>query len=213
LTTTQHLTRFAAVRAAVWLVALTTLLILSPSEKTLGDVVKLVYLHGALVRTGLMAFTVAGALGLAALIARNDRVARWSQAVGHTALVVWTAYVLSSMVVTYLAWGVAIAWSEPRVRASANIFLAAVAFWVLAYLIQDRRATAALNAVLAPLAWALVRSASVVIHPIDPIGGSASVAIKAFYAGIVLCVLLLAAELAAWFAGRRGDSSPPPGSG
>jgi hypothetical protein len=206
------LTRIAALRAAVWLIALAALLILSPSEKTLGDVVKLVYLHGALVRTGLLAFTAAGALGLAALLAHSDRVARWGEAVGHTALVVWTAYVLSSMVVTYLAWGVAIAWGEPRVRASAHIFLAAVAFWVLAYLIQDRRATAALNAVLAVLAWVLVRSAGVVIHPVDPIGGSASVAIKVFYAGIVLCVMLLATELAMWFAGRRGDSSLRRGS-
>ncbi|MDH7489962.1 MAG: hypothetical protein QHH80_10700, partial [Anaerolineae bacterium] len=122
--TTRHgLTRIAALRAAVWLIALAALLILSPSEKTLGDVVKLVYLHGALVRTGLLAFTAAGALGLAALLAHSDRVARWGEAVGHTALVVWTAYVLSSMVVTYLAWGVAIAWGEPRVRASAHIFL------------------------------------------------------------------------------------------
>lgn len=203
---TQRFTRFAALRWAVWLAALTALLILSPSEKTLGDVVKLVYLHGALVRTGLLAFTAAGILGLAALIGRREGIARWSEAVGHAALVVWTVYVLSSMVVTYLAWGVAIAWSEPRVRASAHIFLGAVAFWVIAYLVQDRRATVALNAAMAALAWALVQSAGVVIHPVDPIGGSASVAIKAFYAGIVLCVILLAAELALWLR-ARGDTS------
>jgi len=205
---TTHLTRFAGIRVALWFAALAGLLILSPSEKTLGDVVKLVYLHGALVRTGLLAFTAAGILGLAALVDRRESTARWSEAVGHTALVVWTVYVLSSMVVTYLAWGVAIAWSEPRVRASAHIFLAAVAFWVLASIIQDRRATAALNAILGALAWALVRNAGVIIHPVDPIGGSASVAIKAFYAGIVACVILLAAELALWFAKRTAPRQP-----
>lgn len=202
MTTTQRFARFAAFRVAVWLAALAALLALSPAEKTLGDVVKLVYLHGALVRTGLLAFTAAGALGLAALIGRRDNAARWSEAVGHAALIIWTAYVLSSMVVTYLAWGAAIAWSEPRVRASAHVFLAAVAFWIVGYLLQNRRTTAALNAILAALAWVLVRSAGVVIHPVDPIGGSASAAIKAFYAGIVLCVILLAAELAMWLERR-----------
>jgi len=205
---TTHLTRFAGIRVALWFAALAALLILSPSEKTLGDVVKLVYLHGALVRTGLLAFTAAGILGLAALVGRRQSTARWSEAAGHTALVVWTVYVLSSMVVTYLAWGVAIAWGEPRVRASAHIFLAAAAFWVLSYIIQDRRVTAALNAILGALAWALVRSAGVIIHPVDPIGGSASVAIKAFYAGIVACVILLAAELALWFAKRTAPRQP-----
>lgn len=209
MTSTQNLTRFAAARTVAWLAALVALLILSPSEKTLGDVVKLVYLHGALVRTGLLAFTVAGVLGVAALITRRECTLRWSEAVGHAALVVWTLYILSSMVVTYLAWGVAIAWSEPRVRASAHIFLAAVAFWVLAYLIQDKRATATLNALLAPLAWALVQNAGVVIHPVDPIGGSASVAIQVFYAGIVLCVILLTAELAAWFERRAAAKETP----
>lgn len=196
--TLTHLTRSAGIRVALWLAALATLLILSPSEKTLGDVVKLVYLHGALVRTGLLAFTVAGVLGAAALITRGHSAMRWSEAVGHAALVVWALYILSSMVVTYLAWGTAIAWSEPRVQASAHIFLAAVAFWILSYLLQSGRATALLNLVLAVLAWVRVRSAGVVIHPVDPIGGSASVAIKVFYAGIVLCVILLAGELALW---------------
>lgn len=205
---TTHLTRFTGIRVALWFAALAALLILSPSEKTLGDVVKLVYLHGALVRTGLLAFTAAGILGLAALVDRRQGTARWSEAVGHTALVVWTVYVLSSMVVTYLAWGVAIAWGEPRVRASAHILLAAAAFWVLSYIIQDWRATAALNAILGALAWALVRSAGVIIHPVDPIGGSASAAIKAFYAGIVACVILLAAELALWFAKRTAPRQP-----
>lgn len=200
-------TRFAGLRVALWLAALAALLILSPSEKTLGGVVKLVYLHGALVRTGLLAFTMAGALGAAALITRADTAARWSEAVGHAALVVWTLYVLSSMIVTYMAWGVAIAWSEPRVQASAHIFLAAVAFWILSYLLQSDRATALLNVVLAVLAWVRVRSAGVVIHPVDPIGGSASMAIKVFYAGIVLCVILLAVELALWFR-TRGVRQP-----
>ena len=103
------------IRSAAWLAALAILFILSPSEKTLGDVVKLVYLHGALVRTGLLAFSIAGILGAIALASGRSWAIEWGRAVGHAALIVWVLYAVSSMVVTYLAWGVAIAWGEPRV--------------------------------------------------------------------------------------------------
>jgi hypothetical protein len=102
------------------------------------------------------------------------------------------------MVVTYMAWGVAIAWGEPRVMASGQILLAALAFWGVSVFMQHWRATAALNAILGALAWILTRSAGVVIHPVDPIGGSSSVAIQSFYAAIVACVILLAFELVLW---------------
>jgi FtsH-binding integral membrane protein len=189
-------------RAAVWLAVLVILLVLSPSEQTLGQVVKLVYLHGALVRTGLLAFTAAGILGLIALVTRRDWAIHWGRATGHAALLVWIVYVLSSMVVTYLAWGVAIAWGEPRVRVSAQILIAALAFWVVSLFLRDWRADAALDAVLGALAWILIRGAGVVIHPVDPIGGSSSAAIKAFYAGIVACVILLAGDLTVWLKRR-----------
>lgn len=197
--------RTQLVRAALWLAALVVLLILSPAEQTLGQVVKLVYLHGALVRTGMLAFTAAGVLGAIALVSRRSWAAEWTHAVGDSALVIWTFYVLSSMLVTYLAWGVAIAWSEPRVQASGHIMLAALAFWAVSLFLQDWRVRAVLSALLGALVWVLIGSAGVVIHPVDPIGGSASTAIKAFYAGIVLCVVLLAAELALWMKERRRE--------
>jgi len=190
------------IRSAAWLAALAILFILSPSEKTLGDVVKLVYLHGALVRTGLLAFSIAGILGAIALASGRSWAIEWGRAVGHAALIVWVLYAVSSMVVTYLAWGVAIAWGEPRVRVSAQILMAALGFWAVALFLTHWRVKAALNLVLGALAWILVRSAGVVIHPVDPIGGSSSVAIQTFYAGIVACVILLAVELSLWLKSR-----------
>ncbi len=197
--------RTRAIRSIVWLAALVILLVLSPAEQTLGQVVKLVYLHGALVRTGLLAFTAAGVLGAIALLTKRPWAVGWSRAVGDSALVIWVIYVLSSMLVTYLAWGVAIAWGEPRVRASGQILLAAVAFWGVSLLLRDWRIRAGLNALLGGLAWFSVSSAGVVIHPVDPIGGSASTAIKIFYAGIVGCVVLLAFELALWMREQRRE--------
>ena len=193
------------VRSVVWLGALVILLVLSPAEQTLGQIVKLVYLHGALVRTGLLAFTAAGILGAIALVTRRSWAIAWGHAVGDSALVIWLIYVLSSMLVTYLAWGVAIAWGEPRVRASGQILIAAVAFWAVSLFLRDWRVQAGLSILMGGLAWILVGSAGVVIHPVDPIGGSASTAIKVFYAGIVACVLLLASELVLWMRSRRRE--------
>ena len=54
---------------AVLLFALLLLwVILAPSESRLGNLVKLIYVHGALVWIGLVTFSVAGCLGLVALV-------------------------------------------------------------------------------------------------------------------------------------------------
>ena len=70
--------------AAGLLGLLVLLVLLSPAETQLGDVVKLVYVHGALIWTGLIAFSIAGVLGLLALVVRyvlgsNQRAETWSR--------------------------------------------------------------------------------------------------------------------------------------
>jgi len=110
----------------VALVAIIALLLwLSPAEQTLGNVVKLIYLHGALARTGLVTFGVAGLMGLAALVVRRSALAAWCDAAGKSALAFWIVYSLSSMISTYMAWGVLVAWNEPRVVASIQVLAAA----------------------------------------------------------------------------------------
>ncbi len=56
---------------AALLVALLALLILSPAEATLGNVVKIVYAHGAAERVASYAYLIAGGLGLASLSLRG----------------------------------------------------------------------------------------------------------------------------------------------
>lgn len=173
-------------------------LILAPAESRLGQVVKLVYVHGALVMVGLVMFSLAGLLGLAALIIRRAAWYRGSQAAGLTALVTWGAYVLSSMAVTGLTWGQLIAWSEPRVRATAMILAAAVVLAVVARLVGHPDFAAAVNVIMGVVPWILVQRAEAIRHPIDPIGGSGSTSIQGFYVLIVLNVAGLVAVLLAW---------------
>jgi len=129
----------------VLLVVLVGLLILVPPEQTLGDIVKVVFLHGALVQVGLVAFAVAGALGLAYCIRRSETVYAWCLAVQKTAVLMWIVYAISSMIATYQAWGVWIAWDEPRVRASISVLWFSVICLLLVLWIRHRLFTAALE--------------------------------------------------------------------
>ncbi len=182
---------------AVWLV-------LAPAEARLGQLVKLVYVHGALVWTGLLTFGLAGFLGLVAMflryVARRQATAwyRGSQAAGAAALVVWVIYAISAMLVTGLTWGQWIAWGEPRVRATGMILLAAVAAAVIVRLVNQRDFTAMVNVALGIAPWIVVSRVEAIRHPVNPIGGSGSTAIQGFYLLIVLTVVGLAATLVAW---------------
>jgi hypothetical protein len=172
--------------------------VLAPAESRLGNLVKLVYVHGALVWTGLFTFSAAGVLGLVALVVRRPVWYTGARAASLAALVVWVAYVISSVAVTGLTWGQLVAWNEPRVRATLVILVAAVVLDIVTRAVDHRDFTALINLLMGILPWVVVRQAGVVRHPVDPIGGSGSAAIQGFYLLIVLTVAGLAITLIAW---------------
>ena len=186
------------------LVLLAVWLVLAPAEARLGQVVKLVYVHGALVWTGLLTFDLAGLLGIVALLLHwvtRRRATAWYRgtwAAGVAALIVWVIYAISAMLVTGLTWGQWIAWGEPRVRATGMILLAAVAAAVVVRLVDQKDFTAMVNVALGVAPWLVVSRVEAIRHPVNPIGGSGSTAIQGFYLLIVLTVVGLATTLVAW---------------
>ena len=190
--------RVVLLAAAGFLGLLAVCVILAPAEAQLGQLIKLVYVHGALVTVGLAAFSVAGGLGLVALVVRRPVWYNGTWAAGLAALGIWIVYILSSMAVTGLTWGQVIAWNEPRVRASALILLAAIVLAVVTRLVGHRDFTAVVNLVMGMVPWILVRRAEAIRHPIDPIGGSQSASIQVFFVLIVVAVAGLALTLIAW---------------
>jgi uncharacterized RDD family membrane protein YckC len=179
--------------------------VLAPAETRLGQLIKLVYVHGALVMVGLCTFSAAGVLAVAALATRRQAYSlkgisfyngTWSA--GLSALIIWILYTLSAMAVTGLTWGQVIAWNEPRVQASALILVAAILLALVSRLVGQRDFTAAVNVVMGVLPWILVRRAEAIRHPIDPIGTSESAGIQLFFLLIVLTVAGLAAALVTW---------------
>jgi hypothetical protein len=155
------------------------------------------------VQVGLLAFFCAGGLGLAWLILRRESLWRWCAALQATALILWAAYVLSSMASTWLAWGQVIAWDEPRVRASAYVLVLAVGCWLLTRWVNDRTFTALANVAVAGGTWYLIKGAAIVRHPFNPIGESSSTAYQLYWLALLAVVLALGALLASWLHARQ----------
>jgi hypothetical protein len=174
------------------------LLFLLPPERILGDVIKLVLLHGALVRAGLIAFTVAGVLGLICLVSTNPQWPRWCVATQATALLLWIGNMIASSIATRLAWGEWIAWSEPRVWSTIHVLWLTVACLVLVLWLRHHRFTGITNVVVAALSWGLIKGATLVRHPFDPLGASNSLTYQGMYLVMVMALLIMAWQCARW---------------
>jgi hypothetical protein len=178
--------------------ALLVLLLLVPPEQTLGEVIRVIFLHGALVQVGLLAFAAAGTLGAIALFRPEPAWLSASLAAQKTSVIVWIAYVLSSMLSTYLAWSIWIAWDEPRVRISFQVLWFSVACLLLVLWIGNRIFTGITNIVVAGAVWWLVKGATILRHPLDPIGTSTSSSYRWIFLGILVLSLLLTAQIGQW---------------
>ncbi|MCB0062817.1 MAG: hypothetical protein KDE19_11900 [Caldilineaceae bacterium] len=174
------------------------LLFLLPPERTLGDVIKLVLLHGALVRAALIGFAIAGLLGLLCLFSKRAVWQRWCVAVQGVSLLLWMGNMLSSSFATRLTWGEWIAWGEPRVVATINILWLAMACLALVLWLNHRIFTGLANLVVAGFSWGLIRGATLVRHPFDPLGTSNSNTYQLLYGGMVVVMLILGWQLARW---------------
>ena len=181
------------------LIALAVLLWLSPAEQTLGQAVKLVYLHGTLVRTAMLIFAASLPINLLALVRRQRNWAAWGKAFVWGAVTIWLAHTVFSMVTTYVTWGIAIAWFEPRTRFTFAVAGASVIFVAIAHFMKNARFSSLSFVVLSGLILSLLPRLGIIQHPLDPIGTSTSSAIRAFYAAILAITLILGGLLITWF--------------
>ncbi len=184
------------------LALLAALLILSPAERQLGNLVKVIYLHGALARTGMWGLMAAGALAGLFLLRLGPAFLRWSNAVQIVSMAIFVSNFLLSIIPTYVTWGVLVAFDEPRTVMTLQIIGVGLIVIIVRYLLGEDLLSALANLLLGVAVALLGGSTGVLRHPLDPIGGSNSVAIRGYYAGILLtCVLLIA--LLSWAVAQR----------
>ncbi len=181
---------------------LALLLWLSPTERTLGQMIKLVYLHGALVRTAILIFAISLPINLVALITGRDQWFTWGKAMVWSAVIIWLGHTLFSMITTYVTWGVFIAWFEPRTRFTFNLAAVSIIVVAVAQLVGNRRFAALVFMLLAGLTLGLLPNLGFVQHPLDPIGLSPSSTIRVFYAVISVTIIGIGGLMVIWFQGK-----------
>jgi hypothetical protein len=177
------------------------ILLLMPAEKTIGQVIKIVYLHGALSRAGMLGFLLAGLAGLAYLIRPRQALGQWSRALLISGWAFWAAHFIVSMPATRLTWGPWVAWGEPRVTMTLQVLAAGLLVILVTWMLKDLRFAAVANLLFAIAFAVLAARTGVLRHPLDPIGSSPSALLRLVYlallAPIVGCMVLAAWRLAA----------------
>lgn len=171
---------------------------LSPSDKTLGDVVKMVYVHAAMIWASMAMFTVAGALGLGFLLSKKGFLCEWSWATSTSAIVLYVPGFVLNVIVMQMAWG-GIFWGEPRFGMAIEILVIAASAYLIGLVIERPQVSAVLNLGVAVVLWGLVLSTPRVFHPTNPIGDSGNLVMQLFFAAIVVAVFGAAVQLARLF--------------
>jgi hypothetical protein len=170
---------------------------LAPQDASLKGISPVVYLHGALVWTAILAFTASGVLGLAALVWEKDVLHAWSSALARTGLLFWIVYLPLSMWASQATWN-GIPLGDPRFRTAFQVLVLAVAFQVAAALWGPRsRLGSGLNVILAVVLWVLMLTTQDIMHPQNPMRTSAST-IQFFFAFLVGGCGLAALQVARW---------------
>ncbi len=173
------------------------ILALMPSEKTIGQVIKIVYLHGALSRAGMIGFWAAAVAGALFLIRPRAAFSNWSQALLLSGWAYWTAHFLVSIPATRLTWGPWVAWGEPRVTMTLQVMAAGLIVSAVSRLLAHACFAAAANLLLGLAVLLLVAQTGVLRHPLDPIGTSPSTTLRLVYL-LLLLPIIAGMFLSAW---------------
>jgi len=169
--------------------------LLAPPERTMGDAIRIVYLHVSATLAGLTCLYGVGALGLASSFVPVPRVERALRSLWIAGMAAFVAGFLLSLVSAHVSWG-GVFWAEPRVRASLGVLaVGLVALAVDAGLPPARARNLAWTAA-AVLAFLALRIAPLYMHPDHPVKEDTPLGIRAAFLGISACWFVAALFLA-----------------
>jgi hypothetical protein len=181
----------------ILIVVIGLITLLGPSERILGNNVRLVYLHGAWVWTAMIAFIASAVAGLLGFVTRKSGGHRWSLALGQTGLVFWISYLPLSLWTMQANWN-GLYLAEPRWRVGLHFALIGLLLQVGLWLLKRPRLASISNILfLAALLWSLSR-AEQVMHPPSPIMSSESAVIQIYFLSLTGLCLMAAGIMAAW---------------
>lgn len=176
---------------------------LSPAEATLGNAVKLVYVHAALMWVGFGLLTFGGFAGATFLVWRKDALIFWSTGSEVMGLALLLGTGVLGAVTAKITWG-SVFWAEPRMMMLGQILIAGIVAFLSHRLSGSKVVAGTANVFVAVVAWVLVLRTEKVVHPDSPIFASDSAAIKIFPL-LITAIIAIAAVLAIryWVSGER----------
>ncbi len=182
-----------------------------PLEKTLGNNLRLVYLHGAWVWTALIGFALAALFGMAALIKKRQWLFHSSNALGRTSLLFWVTYLPMSLWVMQANWG-GFYFDEPRWRVPMIYAIVGILLQVGLWLMQTPLITAAANVLYGAALWWSMANLHSVLHPDSPVMQSGSLRIQLFFGGLLFLMLYLGYQVfSVFWAIQSHNPAPNPG--
>jgi heme exporter protein C len=130
--------------------AILGIFVLAPTEETMGDAQRIVYVHVAVAWSGLCAFLVTAGAGLGYLVRRNLAWDHWSQAAAEVGWLCSTLTLVTGSLWARTAWGIWWTW-EPRLTATFILWAVYAGYLLLRAGLEDPHRKARLAAVLAIL--------------------------------------------------------------
>lgn len=167
---------------------LAVILFLTPTERTLGMMVKPVLLHGALTYIGFLFFFIFGSSGLAYLIINKQWLFDLATRSFRISLIFWIVDFLIWVPVTYMLWGNI--FQEPRAIAFVWVMLFLGLCYLVSLIVENHKVMSLIYAVLGMVITFLFSGLKIVLHPQNPVEAS-GVTFKFFFGGVLLVCLAI----------------------
>lgn len=195
---------------AYWIGLLVTLVAagawaaLAPPERSLGEGIRVVYLHVSATLAGLTCLYGVGVVGAVAVFQPLGVVETQLRSFWIAGLAAFGLGFGLSLVSATVSWG-GIFWAEPRVRASLGVVAVSLVAWTVVGSLGARRIRHLAWAVAAGLAFISLRTAPLYVHPDHPVQSTTPLGIRAAFVGIFLLFLAASFCLAQLLHGREDE--------
>jgi heme exporter protein C len=139
-----------ALPAILMTAAFLSILLLVPTEQTMGDVQRIMYVHVPVAWLGLLGMPITAATGLAYLLRRDESCDHWSRAAAELGWLACTLTLVTGSFWARVAWGTWWTW-DPRLTTAFVLWLIYSGYLLVRLGVRDAHRRAQVAAVVAIL--------------------------------------------------------------